>query len=119
MQSEAQHEERHPKDLNRIILSIYALSKKAIDDVLTDIEEVIKEYIIDKVLDSEKDQENIAKLNEAQVNAYTVCKRRSSKFLSIITGHSPAPHQFKFAMARLISSFHVLSSNAMVPGVLV
>ena len=65
-QIEEQHEE-YPQHLSRIILSIYALSKKAIDEVLKDIEEVIKEYIIDKVLNSQQDQENIAKLHPEQV----------------------------------------------------
>ena len=52
---------------SRIIVHIYAMSKKATDAVIADIENVIGEYVIDKVLDQPKDQEYIAKLNDDQV----------------------------------------------------
>src|SRR5688572_7027826 len=66
-QSEELRGERPSQHLSRITLSIYALSKKSIDDVLKDIEYLIREYITDKVLDSPQDQENIGKLKPQQV----------------------------------------------------
>jgi len=52
---------------SRIIVHIYAMSKKATDAVIADIENVIGDYVIDKVLDQPKDQEYIAKLTDDQV----------------------------------------------------
>lgn len=70
-ESQKQPKRSQSQHLNRIILSIYALSEEAIDEVVNDIEDVIKENIFDKVLDSLQDQESIAKLDPEQVKADT------------------------------------------------
>lgn len=71
--NECSHNQGHPVkklpfNLSRIILSIYALSKKTVENVLKDIEDIIKEYIVDKVLETPSDQENIKKLSHEQVS---------------------------------------------------
>lgn len=48
-------------------MHIYARTKAATDAVVSDIEKVISEYLMDKVLDQPQDQQHIAKLTERQV----------------------------------------------------
>ena len=50
-----------------IIVHIYARTKESIDAVISDIEKVISEYLMDKVLDQPEDQQYIAKLTDQQV----------------------------------------------------
>jgi len=50
-----------------IVVHIYARTKASTDAVITDIEKVISEYLMDKVLDQPQDQQHIAKLTEQQV----------------------------------------------------
>lgn len=50
-----------------IIVHIYARTKEAIEAVISDIEKVIGEYLMDKVLDQPEDQQYIARLTEQQV----------------------------------------------------
>ena len=52
---------------SHIIVHIYARTKAATDAVVGDIEKVISEYLMDKVLDQSQDQAHIAKLTEHQV----------------------------------------------------
>jgi len=52
---------------SRIIVHIYAKTKQATEAVVSGIEKVIKEYLVDKVLDQPQDQQHIAKLTEQQV----------------------------------------------------
>jgi len=46
---------------------IYAQTKAATEAVVSDIEKVISEFLMDKVLDQPQDQEHIAKLTNHQV----------------------------------------------------
>jgi len=57
---------QHPHR-SRIVVHIYALSQKSTEAVVADIEKVIGEYLMDRVLDQPQDQEHIAKLTEQQV----------------------------------------------------
>lgn len=66
--NQGHHVKKLPFNLRRIILSIYALSKTTVENVLKDIEDIIKEYIVDKVLETPCDQENIEKLSHEQVS---------------------------------------------------
>jgi len=56
---------------SRIVIHIYARTRQATEAVVSEIEKVISEYLMDKVLDQPQDQQYIAKLTEQQVNALT------------------------------------------------
>jgi len=56
-------------DRSRIIVHIYARTKEATDAVIGDIEKVIGEFLMDKVLDQPQDQQYIALLTQQQVIA--------------------------------------------------
>jgi len=57
---------------SEIIVHIYAMSEQATKDVVSDIEKVINEYLMDKVLDQPQDQQHIAKLTEDEVILFII-----------------------------------------------
>jgi len=55
----------------RSIFQVYGLSQTVIDKVLVELENLVKEAVTDKVLDTPDQQEAIAKLTPEQVTKWT------------------------------------------------
>lgn len=56
--------------ITRIVFHIYGLSQSVIDEVIREIDDIGKDAITDKVLDSPEEQAQIAKLSDTQVSVY-------------------------------------------------